>query len=74
MDLWSDRDMKSKMAMTAHYLLRLMTPNGEKLVLRTSLVGFHYVKGSHNAEKLAKNMLYLMNRAGITQKVRGNHV
>lgn len=57
------------MAVTAHFL-RYAADQGakKKLALASSLIGFHNVKGSHNARTLARTMLHILNRAGITEK------
>ena len=68
-DLWSNKSRRSYMAVTAHYL-RYVTglQSKKKLALASCLIGFHNVKGIHNARTLARTMLHIFNRAGITNK------
>ena len=36
-----------------------------KLSLKSALIAFHYIPGSHTGVKLAKTFLHLIDRAGI---------
>jgi hypothetical protein len=69
--VWTDLDMKGYMAVTAHWLQRasLQQPN---LTLRSDLIGFVHVPGSHTGEHLAEVFLFILNciKLGDSKKVR----
>lgn len=65
MDLWSDQNRRSYLAMTAHWI----APTSP-LQLRTALIAFHRYYGRHDGITLAAVVLRLLDRAGITLKVR----
>src|SRR5258708_8054336 len=67
MDIWSDQNLQSYLAMTAHWIARVEQTNGLKL--RTVLITFHCLTGRHDRKLLAKIVLHLLDRAGITSKV-----
>jgi hypothetical protein len=66
-DLWSDRQRRSYMCITAHWIARSKRSHG--LELKTALIAFHHVSGTHDGLNLAKTILNLLDRAGITSKV-----
>jgi hypothetical protein len=65
MDMWSDQNRRSYLAMTAHWITRT-----SPLQLRTALIAFHRHHGRHDGKTLANVVLQLLDRAGITLKVR----
>jgi len=53
--------------MTAHWIAP--TENTNRLELKVALVAFHRIQGHHTGKSLARTVLYLLDRAGITSKV-----
>jgi hypothetical protein len=72
MDMWTD-DFKKKayMAVTAHWLekVTLSSRLQSKISLRTDLIGFMHVPGSHTGERLAEAFLFIIGRLKIVKKV-----
>lgn len=68
MDTWSDQNCQPYLAMTAHWIAKV----GEMAALRTkvALLTFHCVCGTHNGPNLVKIVTDLLDRAGITVKVK----
>ena len=66
-DLWSDKNLRSYMCITAHWLARNRR-TGE-LELKCALIAFHNVTGPHDGVNLSKIMLALLDRAGVTERV-----
>jgi hypothetical protein len=67
MDIWSDQNRDSYLAMTAHWIAR---HNGtDALQFKTALVAFHRLHGRHDGKTIARTVLHLLDRAGITVKV-----
>src|SRR5216684_3165961 len=67
MDIWSDQNLQSYLAMTAHWIAKVEQTDGLKL--RTVLIAFHCLTGRHDRKSLAEIILHLLDRAGITGKV-----
>ena len=67
MDIWSDQNLQSYLAMTVHWIARVEQTDGLKL--RMALIAFHCLTGRHDGKSLAKIVLHLLDRAGITGKV-----
>jgi hypothetical protein len=61
------------MAVTAHWLAEevIDTVNGPRKVikLRSTLIGFHRLPGSHTGRHLSSAMLFILTRADITHLV-----
>lgn len=56
------------MALTAHWVAKV---NGTAaLELKTALIGFHRLHGGHDGKSVAKAVMGLLDRAGVTVKVR----
>jgi hypothetical protein len=55
------------LAITAHWIARI--PDTTSLLFRTALIGFHRLYGNHDGKSLARVVLALMDRAGVTVKV-----
>jgi hypothetical protein len=74
MDMWSDFDKKHYMAVTAHWLektsLLISESPQQQVNLRTDLIGFVHIPGSHTGERLAEVFLWILERLKITKKVR----
>jgi hypothetical protein len=66
-DLWSDRQRRSYMCITAHWIAR--SKRSHSLELKSALIAFHHVSGTHDGVNLARTMLKLLDRAGIASKV-----
>jgi hypothetical protein len=73
MDLWDDKSMRAYGTVTAHYLRRestSMSPAGKgELALHAALIGFLPMPGRHFGQDLAKGLLFITDRANITEKV-----
>jgi hypothetical protein len=65
MDMWSDPDRKSYMAVTAHW----MQYHQKCINLRADLLGFVIVPDSHTGKRLAKVFLFIIDRLSIDKKV-----
>ena len=70
-DTWSDQSYKSYLAVTAHWVAEV--EGTSSLQLKTALIAFHRLREGHTGRSLAKTMMYLLDRAGITLKVRKRH-
>jgi len=68
MDIWSDQNRQPFLAMTAHWIVK--RGDTDALVLRAALIAFHCLSGRHDGMSLADTVLRLLDRAGITTKVR----
>jgi len=66
-DLWSDPNLNSYMAITAHYMTRHLK-NGS-LILRSKLIAFRHMEGSHSGGNIADNFLKVIDELGIAHKV-----
>ena len=64
-DLWSNQVLASFLAVTAHWL---SNQSGE-LSLKAALIGFQRMTGDHTGKSIAKGILQVVERAGITHKV-----
>ncbi|KAF5372361.1 hypothetical protein D9615_009320 [Tricholomella constricta] len=64
-DLWSDPNLVSYMAVTAHFYIR---ENG-RLVLRTYLVAFRHVSGSHSGVNLANALMKIFDELGVAYRL-----
>jgi hypothetical protein len=66
-DVWSDQNQWSFLAITAHWIARV----GQKssLELKTALIAFQGLSGSHTGELLVDTVLTLLDRANATNKV-----
>jgi hypothetical protein len=66
MDIWTDFDQKPYMAITAHWLeqasLQMSGRLQQKINLRTDLIGFMHIPGSHTGERLAEVFLWVLKR------------
>jgi hypothetical protein len=67
MDIWSDQNRRSFMALTAHWIA--MVRGTTALQLEADLTAFHRLYGNHDGESLAAIVLQLLDRAEITVKV-----
>lgn len=64
-DIWSDSNLRSYLAMTAHWIARY----NNSLQFKSSLIAFHRVWGKHSGKNLAKIVFDMLERVGVTSKV-----
>lgn len=64
-DVWSNKQLASFLAVTAHWL----STESHQLTLKAALIGFHRMTGRHNGTSIAAGILEVVQRAGITNKV-----
>jgi hypothetical protein len=63
-DIWSNQSLRSFLAVTAHWI----GLKDSKLELRAALIGFHLLTKKHSGKNIARTMLHVIERAGITNK------
>lgn len=63
-DLWSDKNLRPYLCMTAHWMGR--NKHSGSLDLKCALVAFHNMVGKHDGENIARVVVALLDRAGIT--------
>ena len=69
-DIWTDPNLRSFMAMTAHWLEFVSGPNNvQELQLQSALIGFTPMPQEHTGEEIAKAFVSVLNRVDITDKV-----
>ena len=68
MDIWSDQNRRGHLALTAHWIATIIGTTSLKL--EADLIAFHRIHGDHDGESLATILLQLLDRAGVTRKVR----
>lgn len=66
-DIWSDRNRRSFLAITAHWIAPVDRTSSFKL--RVALIAFQRLRGQHTGVLLAGTVLALLDRAGVTRKV-----
>ena len=66
-DAWSDPDLVSFLGATAHPTVRGASDN--QLILRSGLLAFRNIKGSHTGENLARVFYKIIKDAGVEQRV-----
>ena len=73
MDLWTDPNLVSYMAVAAHWIQAKLELNESgshySLKMRADLIGFQRVPGSHTGEQLAEYFTYIIKHLGIWSKV-----
>ena len=67
-DIWSDQTRQPYLAITAHWISECEGTGA--LELKTALIAFHRLLGRHDGRSLASIILELLDRAGVTGKVR----
>lgn len=67
MDIWSDQNVQSYLAMTAHWIA--IIPGTSALELKAALIAFQQLHCDHDGKSLSEVVLQLLDRAGITVKV-----
>jgi hypothetical protein len=68
MDAWSDHNRRSYLAITAHWIGRVSETTS--LQPKAALIAFHRLRGGHDGKSLGKVAVGLLDRAGVTVKVR----
>jgi len=71
MDAWSNPDLVSFLGATAHFIVRGAS-DGE-LILRSGLLAFRHIRGSHTGENMASVFYGIIKDAGIEQRVYNLH-
>ena len=67
-DTWLDQNRRPYLAITAHWIAQNRETGALKL--KAALIAFHRVCGGHDGLSLAGVVLGLLDRAGVTMKVR----
>jgi len=70
-DTWSDQSYNSYLAVTTHWVAQV--DGTSALQLKTTLIAFHCLEQGHTGTTLAATLMHLLDRAGITLKVRQRH-
>ena len=68
LDTWSDRLHQSYLAVTAHWIAEV--EGSLNLQLKTALITFYHLRWNHTRKSLVRTVAYLLDRAGVTTKVR----
>ncbi|KAF5358776.1 hypothetical protein D9758_008518 [Tetrapyrgos nigripes] len=63
-DMWSRGNLQGYMAITAHYIIR---EHGH-LILKSCLIAFRHVQGSHDGESMATHFLGVLDEYGIANR------
>ena len=71
-DAWSNPNITSFMAVTAHYIVR--EADTGRLLLRSGLLAFRHIKGSHTGENLAGIFFKIICDMGILNRVSGTRL
>jgi hypothetical protein len=59
--------MAAFLAVTAHWIASDKATGS--LSLKAALIGFHRLKNRHTGRNIARAIIYLLDRAGVTDKV-----
>jgi hypothetical protein len=73
MDLWSNPNLCSFMAVTAHYIIRDKSDGG-RLKYKCGLVTFRHITTTHSGEHLAEHFFNILLSLKITHKVSLQHL
>jgi len=68
MDAWSDHNRRSYLAITGHWIARV--GGTTSLQPKAALIAFHRLIGAHDGASLGKVTVELLDRVGVTVKVR----
>jgi hypothetical protein len=60
--------MAGYLALTSHWIATDKVTG--RLALKAALIGFHRLKNKHSGHNIARAIQYLLDRAGVTLKVR----
>jgi len=67
MDIWSDQNRRSYLAITAHWIAN--DHEMGTLKYRAALIAFHRLRGGHDGKTVGEIVVNLLDRAAITVKV-----
>lgn len=67
MDAWSNANLTSFLGVTAHYIIR--EEGSRDLLLRSGLLAFRHLRGSHTGENLAGILFEITHETGIASRV-----
>ena len=67
MDVWSDPNLAGFLGVTAHFIVRDTSDGG--LIMRSGLLAFRRIRGSHTGENIANVLYDIITDAGIEQRV-----
>ena len=70
-DTWSNQPFRSYLAVTTHWVAEVKRASA--LQLKVALIVFHWLWQGHTGKSLARALMYLLDRACITVKVRQQH-
>ena len=65
--MWSNSNLASYLTLAAHWIA--VEESSGRLSIKSALIGFHHVKKKHSGVNVAKNILYLLDRANAMLKV-----
>ncbi len=68
LDTWSDQNRRSYLAITAHWIVEVK--GASALQLKAALIAFHRLRQNHTGKSIARTVVHLLDRAGVTRKVR----
>ena len=66
-DAWSNTNLTSFLGVTAHYIVR--EPGTGRLILRSGLLAFRHIRGSHTGENLSKVLFEIVCEMEIANRV-----
>lgn len=67
-DIWAGGNSQDYLAITAHWIAA--TKGSSLLTLKSALIAFHQLRRNHTGKELARTVIALLDRAGVTVKVR----
>ena len=67
LDIWSDQLRGAYLAITAHWIANVEGTSA--LQLKTALIAFHRLYRRHDGRAIARTVVHLLDRAGVTVKV-----
>jgi hypothetical protein len=70
-DIWSDENLRAFLAITLHWLARVIEDNS--LELKSGLLCFHRITGNHTGKRLANIAMAMIDRAGIPEDKVDTH-
>lgn len=68
LDIWTGSNSRHYLAITAHWIAA--AKGTSTLYLKAALIAFHQLRKNHSGRELAETVMCLLDRAGVTVKVR----
>jgi hypothetical protein len=68
LDIWTGSNCRHYLAITAHWIAAVK--GSSALKLKAALIAFHQLRKNHSGKELAETVMCLLDRAGVTVKVR----